>query len=341
MKISLTLRVAEDPSRPDPLRPMYDLTEAAETAGFHAVFIGHHHFTPPYSSSPWVVLAAIAARTSRLRLGTAIHLLPAHHPLEVAESVATLDRISGGRVILGAGIGYRPYEYGPFGVPYEQRGVRMEEALQILPSAWSGESFSFEGRHFSFHDVTVFPTPVQRPHPPVWVGAMARRAQERAARLGDGWISDLLEPLPREQQLANRYRTYCEAAGRRPTVVLMRAGAIAARREHLEEGWLPGVMQTHIDYWKIGARGRDDDGIHAKLERGEAVTLPEFADSRVIAGTPDDCIGQIRSWQAAVDPDHLLISLSGADLEPESLLSAIELFGLEVLPEFVSPTETG
>ena len=336
MKVSLSIRVVEDSASSDPLRPMYDLAETAEAAGFYAMFVGHHHFTPPYSSAPWVVLAAIAARTSRLRLGTAIYLLPAHHPLEVAESVATLDRVSGGRVILGTGVGYRLDEYDPFGVPFEQRGARMSEALQILPSAWSGEPVSFEGRHFTFHDVAVFPTPVQRPSPPIWVGAMARRAQERAARLGDGWISDLLEPLPREEQLAQRYRTYCEVAGRPPKVVLMRAGAIAAQRKHLEETWLPGVMQTHLNYWKVGARGRDDDGICARLERGDAVSLPEFADQRVIAGTPDDCIDQIRSWREAIHPDHLLISLSGTDLGPESLRTAIELFGREVLPEIAS-----
>jgi probable F420-dependent oxidoreductase len=164
------------------------------------------------------LLGAIAARTSTLRLGTAIYLLPAHHPLQIAESVATLDRVSGGRVILGVGIGYRPYEYEPFDVPYHHRGARMEEALEILPQAWTGKPFSYEGRHFRFQDAAVFPVPIQEPHPPIWVGAVAYRAQERAARLGDAWISDLMEALPRERHLTDRYREACVAAGRTPQV---------------------------------------------------------------------------------------------------------------------------
>jgi probable F420-dependent oxidoreductase len=332
VKVSLSLRVVEDTASRDPLRPTYELAAAAEEAGFYAAFIGHHHFTPPYAAAPWVLLAAVAARTSELRLGTAIYLLPAHHPLDVAENVATLDRVSAGRVILGVGIGYREYEYEPFDVPYHHRGARMSEALEILPAAWSGKAVSYEGRHFGFRDVTVFPTPVQEPHPPIWLGAVARRAQERAARFGDGWISDLLEPLPREQHLADRYRRLCDAAGRPANVCLMRTGAVAAHREDLEAQWLPGVIQTFVDYWRLGARGRDEDGMIARLERQEAVTLPEFAANRLIGGTPDDCIDQIKQCKEAVDPDHLLISLSGPEPGPDSLLSAIQLFGRHVLP---------
>lgn len=333
MKVSINLPVIEDAGGSDPFRPTFELAQAAERAGFYGAFVGHHHFTPGYETAPWVVLAAVAARTSQLRLGTSIYLLPTHHPLDVAENVATLDRISGGRVILGAGIGYRPYEYDAFELPYHRRGARMSEALEILPRAWSGEPVSYDGRHFHFDDVTVYPTPVQEPHPPLWIGAVARQAQERAARLGDGWMSDIMEPLPREQQLAGRYRHYCEEAGRPATVCLMRTGAVAPRREDLEQRWLPEVAEMQLGYWRAGAQGRDADGMFARLERGDAVSLPEFAHDRVIAGTPDDCIEQIRRWQEAVAPEHLLLGLSGAVRGPDGLRDAIELFGREVLAE--------
>lgn len=335
MKVSINLPIVEDPGSTDPFRTTFELAQAAEAAGFHGAFIGHHHFTPGYETAPWVVLAAVAARTSTLRLGTSIYLLPTHHPLDVAENVATLDRLSGGRVILGAGIGYRAYEYDAFQLPYRQRGSRMTEALEILPRAWTGEPMSYQGRHFRFDDVTVYPTPVQQPHPPIWIGAVARQAQERAAQLGDGWISDIMEPLPREQRLAERYRQACDDAGRPPTVCLMRTGAIAARREELEASWLPGVVEMQLGYWRAGAQGRDPDGVFGRLERGEAVPLPEFARDRVIAGTPDDCVEQIHRWQEAVAPDHLLLGLSGAERGPAGLRDAIALFGREVLPAIV------
>jgi probable F420-dependent oxidoreductase len=332
MKVSIRLPVFEDAGADDRLRPTYEIAQAAEEAGFYAGFIHQHHFTAGHASAPWVLLSAIAARTSALRLGTSICLLPTYHPLEVAESVATLDRISGGRVILGAGIGYRRDEYDAFGIDYHRRGSRMAEALEVLAAAWSGKSISFHGRHFHFDDVTVHPTPVQDPHPPLWVGAVDRRAQERAARLGDGWISDIVEPLPREQQLADRYRRYCDEAGRPGVVCLMRTAAIAPRREELEARWLPEAAETQLDYWRLGARGRDDDAMFARLERGESVPLHEFAQDRLIAGTPDDCIEQILRWHDAVRADHLLLVLSGATAGPDGTRAAVELFGREVLP---------
>jgi probable F420-dependent oxidoreductase len=331
VKVSIRLPVFEDPGARDPLRPTYDIAAAAEQAGFYGGFMHQHHFTPGYTTAPWVFLSAIAARTSELRLGTSIFLLPTHHPLEVAESVATLDRISGGRVILGAGIGYRTYEYDPFGIDYHRRGSRMAEALEILAAAWTGEPISYHGRHFDFDDVTVYPAPVQSPRPPLWVGAVARKAQQRAAQLGDGWMSDIMEPLPREQQLAERYRRYCEEADRPAVVCLMRTAAIASRRDDLEARWLPAAVATHLDYWKLGAGGRDDDGMFARLVGDENVPLPEFARDRLIAGTPDDCIEQLLRWHDAVRPDHVLLVLSGADPSPESTRAAVELFGREVI----------
>ena len=114
MKICLYLPVVEDPDDGEPFGKTYELASLVEDAGFDALFVGHHHVTPGYVTAPWVLLAAIAARTTRLRLGTSIFLLPMHHPIDVAEQVATLDHISNGRVILGAGIGYRPNEYEAF-----------------------------------------------------------------------------------------------------------------------------------------------------------------------------------------------------------------------------------
>jgi len=338
MRISLYLPVIEEPDDQEPFGRIYELASLAEDAGFDALFVGHHHVTPGYVTAPWVLLAAIAARTTTLRLGTSIFLLPMHHPIDVAEQVATLDRISNGRVILGAGIGYRPNEYEAFQVPFRQRASRMDEALEILRAAWTEETVSYDGRHFRFADVTVVPKPLQQPHPPIWVGAVARAAQARAARLGDGWISDVVEPLPREVHLAERYRSLCASAGRPPVVCLMRTAAIAARRADLEERWLPGAANVQLDYWRRGARGRDDDHVFERLEAGAAIDLVSFARNRLIAGTPDDCVVEIRRWADAVKPDHLLLGIAGPDPGYQPTRAAIELFAREVLPAVASPS---
>ncbi|MGE0881170.1 MAG: LLM class flavin-dependent oxidoreductase [Acidimicrobiia bacterium] len=332
MKISLSLPLVEDRSNRDPFAPTYALAAAAEAAGFDGAFIGHHHFTPGYATAPFVVLAAIAARTSTLRLGTSIMLLPAAHPLRVAEEVATLDRLSNGRVTLGVGIGYRAYEYDAFGVNYRQRASRMAEMIEVMKKVWTTEHTSHDGRYFRFDDITVYPRAVQDPHPPIWVGAVAKAAQERAARLGDGWMSDLMEPLPREVQLTERYRSFCADAGTEPTVCILRTAAIAEHREDLEHTWLPKMVAWQLDYWRNGARGRDDGNVFGRLDAGESVSIEEFARDRLIAGDPDDCIAEIARWHEALAPDHLLLSLGGADESPAGLRRAIELFGREVIP---------
>ena len=172
MRFGLGIPLQPDPSDPtDPLRACIEWCTEAEELGFAFGQVGHHRFTHGYNASPWVALAAVAARTTKLCLGTGIFLLPLDHPLNVAEQVATLDQVSGGRAFLGAGLGYRRYEWDALELPYEQRGDRMSEALEIVQRAWEEEKISFHGKHFNFDDVEVLPKPVQQPRPPVWVGA--------------------------------------------------------------------------------------------------------------------------------------------------------------------------
>ena len=145
--------------------------QLAEELGFDFAVFGHHRFSPGFVSAPFAVLSAIAAVTSRLRLGTNILILPLFSPLEIAEQVATLDRISNGRAFVGAGAGYRRHEFEATGLRYEDRGDRLTEAFEVLPRLWTEEGVSYAGAQFSFTDVTIYPRPVQRPHPPIWAGA--------------------------------------------------------------------------------------------------------------------------------------------------------------------------
>ena len=333
MKFAFSIPVFQEPGSSDPFRQTYELCQAAEEYGFDLGVVGHHHFLPGYATSPFVLLAAIAARTSKLRLGTGVFLLPLHHPLEVAEQVAVLDHISNGRALLGVGIGYLTKEYEAFGVPYNRRGARLGEAIQVIRAAWTQESFSYEGRHFTIPEVQVLPKPVQQPHPPIWVGAVARRALERAAELGDGWMSDLMQTLPVEKRLADRYREACARHGRQPVVCLLRNSYVAATRQEVEEKWLPGAIESQVWYWRAGARGRDDAGLFQRLDAGEKVSLEDFARDRAIAGTPDDCIREIERYRQEIDCDYLQLSIGNVGGYEETRKS-LELWGREVLPAF-------
>ena len=168
-----------------------DQASWAEELGFNSVWLSEHHFTDDgYMPSIPSALAAIAARTSRVRLGTAVLLAPLHHPLRLAEDLAVVDLISNGRLDVGLAAGYRSKEFEIMAVPRSERGQRTEETVRLLRLAWAGEPFSFAGRSYSFEDVTVTPPPAQRPGPPIYLGGSSVPPALRAGRLGCGFAAD-------------------------------------------------------------------------------------------------------------------------------------------------------
>src|SRR3954454_13341897 len=206
VKFSLSLPLLVDLSASEPFRETFELAVIAEEAGFDTATIGHHHFMPGNLADPLTFLAAVAARTSTLRLGTGIFQLPIHNPVRVAEQVATIDQISGGRISLGVGLGWWPLEYQVHGSNFRQRGARMEEALKILKLVWTEENVSYDGQFWSFPELTVYPRPIQQPHPVLRVAGVADAAIDRAARLGDDWLCGPVQSLSRSKSCLALYR---------------------------------------------------------------------------------------------------------------------------------------
>jgi probable F420-dependent oxidoreductase len=316
-----------DATASDPLGTTIERCTRAEELGFDFGTVGHHRFTSGYNASPWVLLAAIASRTSTLRLGTGIFLLPLDHPLDVAEEIATLDQVSGGRAFLGAGLGYRQYEWDALQLPYERRGSRMTEALEIVQRAWTEHKVSFHGEHFSFEDVEVLPKPVQQPRPPVWVGANVAPGIRRAARLADAWMVGFGDRLPSLALRVAEYRADAAAHGRAGEICLMRLVGIGRSREQVEEEWLPSTLAMLRGYRRAGAPGEHDDDASRKLKRGGGKSaLAELGNDMFVAGTPDDVIAGIRRCQETTGCEYFLPTLSDR--------GALELFGREVIPAF-------
>ena len=155
-----------------------------------AVYVSEHHFYDDgYCPSPLVMSAAIAARTTRISVGTNLVQLPLHHPVRLAEEALTVDALSGGRLRLGLGMGYYSQEFQGLGVRLEERVSRTEEGIAILRAAFAGEPFSFEGRRYSLPELRVTPDPIRPGGPELWVGGFAPKAIERAARLADGFLA--------------------------------------------------------------------------------------------------------------------------------------------------------
>ncbi|HVH75287.1 MAG TPA: LLM class flavin-dependent oxidoreductase [Stellaceae bacterium] len=174
---------------PDRLyREILDQIAWGEDNGFDDVWLSEHHFIEDgYLPSILPVAAAIAARTKRIRIASGVLLMPFHNPIRLAEDIATVDVISGGRFELGVGIGFKSEEFAGFGVPSKQRGARTDQSLDIVRRALSGETVTFKSEFFDFNNVRVTPAPIQKPHPPIWLGGFTPPALRRAVRFGDGF----------------------------------------------------------------------------------------------------------------------------------------------------------
>ncbi len=181
----------------------------SEEAGFDALFVNDHVIVDdsPRSASwrnvydPLMTLAYVAARTTRIRLGTSVLILPYRNPIVTAKMVATLDQLSEGRAIVGVGAGWNEAEYAALGVPHSERGARANECLRVWKACWEPDPVTFHGRFCSFDHMHVSPKPVQQPHPPIWVGGSSRASLRRAAQFAEVWQPT---PTPLADLIANR-----------------------------------------------------------------------------------------------------------------------------------------
>jgi probable F420-dependent oxidoreductase len=197
-------------------------TRVAETIGYHFVMISDHvamtpdvvaRYPAPFYD-PFIALAWLAQATSRVELGTTVAILPYRHPLLTARLGANIDRLSGGRFILGVGVGWARQEFEALGVPFERRGAMSNDYLAAIKTAWTSDPASYTGSFVSFRDVRTAPRPVRAPHPPIWVGGASEAAMRRAVGLGDAWHPIRIRvPWLRDTGLP-RLREIADKAGR-------------------------------------------------------------------------------------------------------------------------------
>ena len=344
MKFSLSLPILRDVDARDPFAETFELARIAEEVGFDTATIGHHHFMPGNLSDPLTFLAALAARTSTLRVGTGIFQLPIHNPVRVAEQVATIDQLSGGRVSLGVGSGWWPLEYQVHGSEFRERGARMEEALEILRLVWTETDTAYEGRFWTFPELTVHPRPVQDPHPPVWVAGVADPAVERAARLGDGWLCGPVQSLAKANSCLDVYRAACSAAGTTPAWILRRYAWVGTDRDQVVGEVLPAYVDGLMEHWRESVEDEVELELFRRIDAGEDVPATEIADGRLVYGTPDMAIAQIEHYAEATGCDHVHLAF-GAGLPAGAsdraglgafadIAAMIRLVGAEVIPAF-------
>ena len=333
MKVGLYASIANPPRGEHRDRCIDEViaeAQLAEACGFDSCFFGEHHQDQDgFLPSPLIVATAVAARTTRLRVGTSVILLPLHHPVRVAEDAITLDLVSRGRVVLGVGIGYQPADFRAFDVPMEHRLTRFEESVEILRLCWAGEPFSFRGKHYTLEDVQIRPRPFQRPGPPLWIGASVPAAARRAGRVADGFVGTPSTSLENATRLADIYRHAARGAGREPEVVQMRDAWVAATRAEADAVYGPHVMTAYRYYWENRLSEFRD------MPADTPFTLDSLAPDRLVLGDPETCVREFQRWQQATGASTFLLRLRHAHSggpPHENIMAAIRLFGDRVIP---------
>lgn len=314
--------------------------ELAEAVGFDAVFVPEHHMMPDgYLPAPAVLLAAIASRTKKIRLGTSILQLPEWDAIHIAEEWAVLDNISRGRAILGVGLGLVEPEFKLFGRNIKDAASLFNEQVQVIRQAWSQNQFSYSGKFHHHENVSITPRPVQKPHPPIWIGAMSEPALKRAARLGDGWISDPLHHINVMKAWADIYRKEAATHGNKTEAVLIRDCWVAETRKEVEEVWWPGLRAMHLFYKNLGffesGRFNTEWEPWVRTIKDEEWTFERIAPNRDIAGTPSQVIEEVERYRETVGCEYIVCYFrhpTGPD--HERTMKCIRMWGEKVIPHF-------
>ena len=300
----------------------------ADTLGYNSVTKTAHYSAHPFQMLQLVpMLARFAAEAPNMRLNAGVLLLPLLSPLHVAEEFATLDVITGGKIILGVGLGYRDVEFKAFGVPRNQRAKRFEANLTAIKRLWTEDKVTMKTPYFELEEASCSPHPIQKPHPPIWIGANADAAVERAARMGDCWyIGPAVEIGALERQM-ELYKRALDAAGKPVPTELPRRREVFVAKNRAE------AIRLCAPY--LGAKYKAYHSWHQEMPEGDRGLGQDFEDlirDRFFIGSPDEVAEQIVAMNRRVGANHIVMSTEWAGM-PESLaVETMEMIAKEVFP---------
>jgi probable F420-dependent oxidoreductase len=299
----------------------------AESAGFESVLVSEHHVTDEgYLPSVFPALAALAVRTSTIRLASAVLLAPLHDPIRLAEDAAFVDQLSGGRLELGLGLGYRRDEFRALGVPRAERGTRTEELIEVARRAWTGEPFTYDGRHRRYADVLVTPPPHQVGGPPLWLGGATAKAAARAGRLGCHFMPDAYMPVEHYAV----YREALAAAGHDPAAFSTAINPTIYVADDPERAWREigeHLLYQYNRYREWFAAGGD----HPAETLDDPSRLPR---ERYVVGTPARVAEAIAELIERHRCDRLYFWARPPGLSYEASMRSLRLFAEQVMPRF-------
>jgi alkanesulfonate monooxygenase SsuD/methylene tetrahydromethanopterin reductase-like flavin-dependent oxidoreductase (luciferase family) len=328
--VQVGLLLSDVPGSVPPAQQFKDIVRVAQTAernGFTYIAIGQHFL---YGDLRWLqpvpLLARLAAEVGpQMRLVTQIMVLPLYHPVMLAEEVATLDIVTEGRLIFGAGLGYRAEEFDYFGVPYRERAARMDEGLELLKRLWTEDEVTFHGRFFNLERVRPHIRPLQSPHPPIWIGAHSLAGARRAGRFGDAYATP---PETRPHEIAERFAVVRQGFAARGKLFgpqpLRRNVLVANSREEAIVEYARVAKGRYITYAQRGLDLYTGD----ELERDFIRTVEEHA----ILGTPEQVTQKLIELATSFPVDPILVRPQWPTMSVDETVAAVDRLGREVVP---------
>lgn len=327
-------------------RDVLDLADAAETFGLDGVWLGEIHFNPGRSviSAQMVMATAIASRTRRVRVGTAVQVLPLSHPLRIAEEAATVDQLSEGRFDMGIGRSGAARTYDVLGIPYGESQARFRESLEIIREAWKGKPFSYKGDFYQFENAVVTPRPFQDPHPPLRMAANSPETFPQVAKAGLALFVGLRDlDIPELQAQLGSYRDAWRESGQAGSAsVYLRLPVYAGETERsaLEDAResITHFFKRHAELTQAGlgrAGAGPDDRRSARLERLKRMTYDEICRTRVVFGTAPALVDRLRGLQQDLGLDGIIIEPNAGGLVPAALaMRSLRIVAEQVMPAF-------
>jgi alkanesulfonate monooxygenase SsuD/methylene tetrahydromethanopterin reductase-like flavin-dependent oxidoreductase (luciferase family) len=303
----------------------------AEALGYDSVTKASH-----YSAHPWQnlqqlpILARLTGETKRVRLNAGIVLLSLHKPLDIAEQLATIDILSGGRLIFGAALGYREVEFKAFGTTSKERGRRFTENLIAVKRLWTEDTVTMQGSHFTLDGASCCPHPLQTPHPPIWIGANADPALRRAAQYGDCWYINPHNRLDTIQRQLDLYKAALDEFGKPfPAELPMRRDVfVAETREEAIRLCAPFLKDRYDIYQSWGQQKQMPEG-----DDDLGMAFEELRANRFIIGSPDDVTEQIADLNRTLGVNHLVMSMQWADMPESMVADTMTLMAERVFPQ--------
>ena len=301
----------------------------AERLGFETLWVHEHHSQGTMYPDPLMALAAVSGKTERIQLGTNMLLLPIHHPVRVAQEAAMVDVLSGGRLHLGVANGYSRVDLRTFGVSRSHRGARLSAGVELIRALWTGQEVTREGEDFHLEGFRLFPLPIQKPCPPIYIGGQVEKAIQRAAHLGDGYLISTTETIENVARRVEVYRAAVAELGKKwqgPLLNRIVCTVENKREKTRAEAFYSRALLSLYDAW-----GHDNIARLSAAER----TPEEVSRQHFIIGEPSECIERIQEY-AAMGIRHIACLMNFGDPDLDLVDGSMRLFGERVIPHFAT-----